>query len=86
MIFLYLVLTLIGCAGVFVAIVATDDERWLEEELGHKRKALIFRYLNVFLLALGLTLSIVAVILFAFCIGWLLCWLMPDLFVYVGPG
>lgn len=79
MIYLKLFLILIICAGVFILVSETDDAREMYEELGNKRAALIFRFINILLLALGITLVFLAGTVAIACLVKIFCYFFPQL-------
>lgn len=79
MIYLKLFLLLILCAGAFILVSETDDAREMYEELGNKRAALIFKFINILLLALGIVLMFLAATVGIACLVKIFCYFFPQL-------
>lgn len=79
MIYLKLFLILTLCAGVFILVSETDDAREMYEELGNKHAALIFKFINILLLALGIILVFLAGTVAIACLVKIFCHFFPQL-------
>lgn len=79
MIYLKLFLIVTLCAGVFILVSETDDAKDMYEELGNKRAALIFKFINILLLALGIALMFLAGTVGIACLVKIFCYFFPQL-------
>lgn len=79
MIYLKLFLIVTLCAGAFILVTETDDAREMYEELGNKRAALIFRFINILVLALAIALMFLAGAVGIACLVKIFCFLFPQL-------
>lgn len=79
MLYLKLLLITILCAGVFLLVSETDNAREMHEELGNKCTALIFRFINILLLALGIALLFLTATIGIGCLVKIFCHFFPQL-------